>query len=144
MDFLKAQREMQQQYLDSLNELQMLRIKKEIAETNQAIAAAKLATVTAEKNISDVLTQPSPLAIANPVNPSQPSQPQVQQAQYVVISVAMQNSKWTAVLQYEGKLYSVSVGDVLADGVTVASIARDGVVLEKNGERVKLSIISSI
>ncbi|HSW93085.1 MAG TPA: hypothetical protein VLJ15_01875, partial [Gammaproteobacteria bacterium] len=55
IDFQK-QREQQEAYLDSVNQLQLLRVKREIAETNQAIAAARLATETANKNMSDLLT----------------------------------------------------------------------------------------
>src|SRR5688572_2740885 len=42
-DLLKMQRETQQKYIAALNELQMLRLQREIAETNQAITVSKLA-----------------------------------------------------------------------------------------------------
>src|SRR5436853_189095 len=48
-DFLKIQQQQQQAYLDNINQLQLLKVKREIAETNQAIAAARLATETANK-----------------------------------------------------------------------------------------------
>src|SRR5579872_6219925 len=58
-DLQKQQAAQQQMYLDSVNQLQLLKIKREIAETNQAIASARLATETANKSMSDLLTQPS-------------------------------------------------------------------------------------
>ncbi len=164
-ELMRLQQETQAKYISTLNELQMLKLERDIAETNQAIAAAKLATVTAEKNISDLLTRPaaqvSAGAYANqlvsPVSSGQgpvPQQPQVQmqmppapieQTAYVVISVSMQLQKWSAVLGYQGKLYNVSVGDVLPpDGSIVAAIDKEGVVLRKNGNEKRVSIVTSI
>lgn len=163
------QKEIEQKYIDQLNQLQTLKIQREIAETNQAIAAAKLATVTAEKNASDLLTRPStptpptvpasaysgtlvnptptgvtvtgPETLPPPVN--QPPPPEV--AQYVVISVSMQLGRWSAVLGYQGKLFNVSIGDVLpVDGSVVASINKNGVVLVKGHLHKRISIVSSI
>jgi hypothetical protein len=64
--FDKMQKMVEEKYVSKLNELEELRIQQKIAETNQAIAAAKLATVTAEKDISDLLTGPSPLSTMAP------------------------------------------------------------------------------
>jgi len=56
---LEIQKKSEEKYIDQLNQLQMLKVQREIAETNQAIASARLATVTAEKNVSDLLTRPT-------------------------------------------------------------------------------------
>lgn len=56
---LKLQKQTEEKYLAALNDLQMLKVQQAIAETNQAIATAKLTTVTAEKNITDLLTKPA-------------------------------------------------------------------------------------
>jgi hypothetical protein len=163
---MKAQDLQQKAYLDSLNQLQLLKLKRDIAETNQAIATARLATETANKSMSDLLTTPAAPAVpaANYLNnlgtppggpPGQGAQlitepdsqikpPPVAETPYVVISVSMQFERWTAVLGYQNKLYSISVGDTLEDGSTVASINRTGVVIVKDGKRRKLNIISSI
>lgn len=163
------QKQTQQKYIDQLNQLQTLKVQREIAETNQAIATARLATVTAEKSVSDILTKPTPQQVpvgaysAPLVNPTLtgvpvategqptgaptevPPPPPTAAASYVVISVSMQLGRWSAVLGYQGKLYNVSIGDVLPiDGSVVASINKNGVLLVKNGERRKISIISSI
>jgi len=153
-ELLRMQQEVQQKYIDSLNELQMLRIKKEIAEANQAIATAKLAEVTAEKSVSDLLTQPAPppitaASVGAPGDQNNPSGGLPIQVtpptQYAVISVAMKNERWTAVISSQGKLYSVSVGDILPDDNSVVTqIGRDGVILEKNGDKRKISMISEI
>lgn len=163
---VEAQKEVAQKYIDQLNQLQMLKVQREIADTNQAIATARLATVTAEKSISDLLTTPTapppaipvpPGAYATPlVNPTPsgqtvvatqevPPPPVPSESNYSVISVAMQFGKWNAVLGYEGKLYSVGIGDILpTDGSVVASINKNGVTLVKDGKRKRIGIVASI
>lgn len=165
---LETQSQTEEKYVGQLNQLQSLKVEREIAETNQAIAAARLATVTAEKSVSDLLTKPSEptqpevsvppgaysAALVNPalegtqVVPPQnpPPPPKPMEITYTVVSVSMQLGKWTAVLGYEGKLYSVSVGDVLPeDKSIVRSINKNGVTLvSKEGKRRKISILTSI
>ena len=158
--FMKLQRDSEQQYVSKLNELESLKIQREIAEMNQAIAASKLATVTAEKGISDLLTKPTPMQVsageyasklAGPVRQGESLLGQQMgtaapvEVQYTVISVSMQLHKWNAVLGYQGKLYNVSIGDVLpVDGAVVVSISRNGVILNKDGKRRKVSLVAAI
>lgn len=166
---LKIQQDTQAKYITSLNELQMLKVQKEIAETNQAIAAAKLATVTSEKGITDVLTKPSqsmmpteiisslPVIQAPPTPPppapalsggvaeaaAKPAAPVA--TEYTVQSVAMSDNRWTALLNAGGKIFTVTVGQILSiDGSVVVSIDRDGVVLSKDGKEKKLIISSAM
>lgn len=161
---LKLQQETQGKLLDSLNTLQMLKVEREIAEMNQAIAAAKLATVTAEKSASDLLTKPAapvvpfsayserfsgggPPASTQGSIPPPPveAQPSVPTALYVLLSVSKQFNKWNAVLGFQGKLLNVSVGDVIPiDNSKVTTITKDYIILEKEGKKTKLSLISSI
>lgn len=165
-----VQKETEQKYIDQLNQLQSLKIQREIAETNQAIAAAKLATVTAEKNVSELLTKPTtpppalplqgmlppggpvligvpgtapptppPAPVATPVPPPPP------EIKYAVISVAMQLGRWSAVLESEGKLYNVMVGDLLPpDNSRVVSINKNYVTLQKNKKTRMISMVPTI
>lgn len=144
------------QYIASLNQLQSLKVARDIAETNREIIAAKLATITAQKNIVDLLSKPTqsstPQAYAEGlVNPtaagssenSQPVQPV--QPSYTVISVSQLQGRWGAVLGAQGNLYSVTVGDVLPlDKSVVISIDKSGVLLEKDSVRRKLSLVPII
>lgn len=164
MELLRLQQDTQSKYIAALNELQMLKVQREINETNQAIAQAKLATIKAEKNMNDLLTgasnpppppvpasayaaqlgsQPQQLPLINqPTNvpPPPPAEPS-----YVVISVSYQLGRWTAVIGNQGKLYNVSRGDVLpVDGSIVSNIDKGGVVLTKDGKRKRVSLISAI
>jgi hypothetical protein len=164
----KIQQETQGKYVEALSDLQMLKIQRDIAEINQAIATAKLATVTAEKNVTDLLTGPAPRPVsqgeyANKLvgptassptggNEQPPGNAQQQvpvdqsgEPSYVVISVSMQLNKWMAVIGLQGKLYNVSIGDVLpADGSVVVDINKTGVTLSKDGEKRKISLTSAI
>jgi hypothetical protein len=159
-DLQKQEQEQQQTYLDSVNQLQLLKIKREIAETNQAIASARLATETANKSMSDLLTQPSLPQIPGgnvPKNISGTAPGSLQGADnappikapvldipFIVVSVSMRFNHWNAILGYEGKYYSVAIGDTLFDGSVVAAIYKNGVTLIKDGKRRKVSIQTTI
>ena len=159
--FANLQKTTEVKYVNKLNELEDLKIQRQIAETNQAISAAKLATVTAEKDISDLLTKPAPPAplapsayatqlvtptSGHPVGEPPPAPKEVVAAvDYSVISVSMQLHKWSAVLGYQGRLFNVSVGDILPiDHSVVTNINRNGISLRKDGQTRKISMVSSI
>lgn len=166
-DIQKQQQQQQQSYLDSVNQLQLIKVKREIAENNQAIATARLATETANKTMSDLLTQPAvlpqpPGGLSATDNSGKPgtvqavgqspegmsvpiaSKSQVLDIPFTVISVSMQSNRWNAVLSYQDKLYSVSIGDSLFDGSKVVSISKNGVSLLKDGNKRKISIQTMI
>lgn len=158
-------RQEQAKYIGKINELEELKISREIAETNQAIATAKLATVTAEKSISDLLTKPTasevqqippsayatqlgtpPAVTEQPTTPppvtTPPPPPEVD---YTVISVTMRYGKWNAVIGYQGHLFTVGVGDILPpDNSSVRSINQNGIVLRKSGKTRKVAVVSSL
>ncbi len=161
VDLIKMQQETQSKYITALNQLQMLKVSRDIAEANQAIMAAKLASVTSEKKIVDMLTAPTPPStpeayaknLVNPTTAGGPQQatpqtqpqPQPQPATYTVISVSELQFRWSAVLGHKGSLYSVHVGDLLPpDGSKVVSIDKSGVVLEKDGVKTKISLVPLI
>jgi len=149
---LMQQEQSQNKYISALNELQILKIQREIAETSQAIVAAKLATVTAEKDISEVLAPPpapkssmatlaAPSATPSSINVAPEA---VSASSYTVQSVTMELDQWHAVMGYRGKLYNLSVGDVFPpDGSTVTAIDQQGVTLELGGTQHKVPLSST-
>jgi hypothetical protein len=167
---LKLQQETQGKYLAALNELQMLKLQKEIAETKEGITAATLSTATTEKSITDLLTvQQAPSA--GQFGPSQPqlqpaapipqptSAPQIAPAPaplpapkpnspalpYSLLSVSFEGSKWNAVIGFQEKLYTVGVGDSLPpDDSIVEGINKDGVMLKKDKETRKIMMTPSL
>jgi hypothetical protein len=153
--FIKMQKATEEKYVVKLNELEELRIQRQIAETNQAISAAKLATVTAEKNISDLLTKPTSAPVPQTIYSEELSAPSTVSvtppppvtspiADYTLISVSMQLRKWTAVVGYQGKLITVNIGDSLPDNSTVVSINKNSIIIRKDGETKRIVIVSSI
>ncbi|MBA3661301.1 MAG: hypothetical protein H0W64_06215 [Gammaproteobacteria bacterium] len=163
----QMQQETESKYLTALNELQMLRIVRDIAETNKAIMSAKLDTLTAEKSIVDLLKPPpvvTPGAYAQtlitptggvnsttatttpPLNIAPPPPTlQANELPYTVISVSQLQYRWGAVLGLQGNLYSVQVGDVLPmDQSRVVSIDKGGVILEKGALRRRISLVPII
>lgn len=162
LELMKLQQETQAKYLAALNELQLLKVSKDIAETNQAIAKAKLETISAEKNIVNMLAPPPPpvtpaayaSGLVNPASaaapeqtpPSPPANAVTQQeTNYTVVSVSLLQYRWSAVLGYQGSLYNVSVGDVLPpDRSKVVSIDKTGVWIEKDNTKRKLSLVPII
>jgi hypothetical protein len=155
----KLQEETQAKYLTAVSELQMLKVARDIAETNQAIMTARLSTVTSQKKIVDMLTpQPPPQPAPTPT-PTQivpittiPKQTtllmgrqQNEEVQYVVVSVAQIQYRWSAVLGAKGVLYNVHIGDVLPlDNSKVVNIDRSGVVIQRRGVRKRLSLVPII
>lgn len=155
LELMRIQQETQARYIQAQNELQLLKIQRDIAEANKAIATARLDAVTAEKQIVNLLapsalptgliqnTAVSPTAAAAPEVPSAvpgPSSPEA--AAYTVVSVSRLQGRWSAVLSYHGSLYNVYEGDVLStDGSVVVSIRREGIILRKDGVRKKVSLV---
>ena len=166
---IKLQQETQAKYIAAVNELQMLKIEKDIAETSRDVSKAKLEGITAQKGIVDLLT-PEKVAVATPATYAQgllrdsarpPStvtdttdttksdavvSPQsISSDSYTVVSISKLRGQWIAVLGYAGTLYKVSRGDVLPnDGSVVTSIDRNGIKLEKDGKTIKVSMVPII
>lgn len=154
---LKLQQETEAKYIAALNELQMLKVQKDIAETNKAIVTAKVETVTAQKNLVDLLspsaapTQSYAQQIqGGEVGPAGAQQGIQQQSapvsSYTVVSVSHLQGRWNAVMGYQGKLMNVFVGDILpADGSKVSSIDKSGVTLKlEDGTTKRVSLVTII
>ena len=159
------QEAVQTRYVSALNELQMLKIQKEMAETNQAIVAAKLATATAEKTITDMLAQPEPQqpqfnmgkngpggASSTNVMPPPDVQPDagpnpMAAKSFSVQSVSMIQDQWHAVIKYKDDLYDVGVGDILPpDGSVIKTIDQNSVTLESAGvtQKIPLTVTDNV
>jgi type IV pilus biogenesis protein PilP len=146
---MKLQQETQAKYLEALNELQLLKINKDIANTNKDITAANLARVEAEKKIVDMLMPvappPSPAPAATTTTSVVPVAIEVPEVSYNLVSISQVQYKWSAVLSYNNNLYNVHVGDVLPpDGSTVVAIRKDSITLQKGGNKRKLSMVPII
>lgn len=152
LQLAQLQQESQAKYMSALNDLQMLKIQRDIAEQNQAIATAKLSAVTSQKKMLDMLTPQAPPPSAQTIKPvTAPVQTITSPAlssssAYTVISVSLIQGQWSAVVNSQGNLYSVRSGDILpADGAKVMSIDKGGInLLYKDGSRKRVSLVPII
>lgn len=141
-ELMKAQQELQTKYVAALNELQMLKITRDIANASNDIITAKLNAVTTEKKIVDLLAPPPPPMMGpGAAGGPSPSQPQLD---YSVVSISQLQNKWGAVLALGTTLYAVHAGDTLPDRSKVVSIERSRVVLDRYGEHVTYTLIPPI
>jgi hypothetical protein len=165
-EILKVQLDTQAKYIAALNELEMLKVQKEIADTKEAITSATLATATAEKSITDLLTvQQLPNAVANAYSPSpvgvseggssgttnipvapKPVAPPPAQSPFTLMSVSFKAERWSAVLTAQSKFYNVTVGQVLPlDSSVVTEIDRNGVtVMLKDKQTKRITMIPEL
>lgn len=129
-----------QQYLDAVNQLQMLRIKANIAETTKHIAADKLEAATSEKKIEDLRgTQSQTMSVVSTFPKTDIPAPLIKKISYRVASVTETKGKWSAVISNHGILYHVRIGDALPeDGAKVVAIFKNGVTIEKDGTRKRI------
>jgi type IV pilus biogenesis protein PilP len=151
---MTLQQETQVKYLEALNQLQMLKVSKDIAVANKDISAALLGKVEAEKKIVDLLAGPAVPMGASATTESTTTtttgtatvnQLAQQAVSYSVVSISQVQYRWGAVIAFGSTLYNVHVGDVLPpDGSTVIAIAKDSVTLQKEGTRKKVSLVSII
>lgn len=147
-------KETQARYIAAVNEVQLMKVAQDMADINAKIMKSKEDTVTSQKKIVDMLTQPDPSTMqqSDVTSDGQAVSGQTQQGgliqkdvTYSVVSISQLRGKWGAVLSYGSNLYSVHVGDVLpTDNSSVISINKSSVVLEKDGVRSKISMVSVI
>jgi len=142
---MALQQQTQAKYLQAVNELQMLKVTKDIWEANQAIMTARLSTISSEKQIVDMLeptATPTPASASAQGTTTAMHKPAVS---YTVVSVSQVRGRWSAVLNSAGNLYNVSIGDVMpSDGSSVVGIDRTGVTLDLNGDRKKYTLVPII
>lgn len=133
-----------QQYLDAVNQLQMLRIKANIAETTKKITADKLETATNEKKIEDlnsssIISSSSSMSALSSFPKADVPPPIIKVIKYRVASVTETKGKWSAIISSHGTLYNVRIGDTLPDdGAKIVAIFKNGVTIEKAGARKRL------
>ncbi|HEX4045345.1 MAG TPA: hypothetical protein VHZ76_06750 [Gammaproteobacteria bacterium] len=153
LQLLKQQQDLEAKYVSALNELQMLKIEREIVENNRAIMAARFDTLSTQKNIVALLNPSEPPVppgeyaqkLVTPTTGAQGGEPAAQEAGYSVISVTQLHHRWSAVMGYQGRLYQVAVGDYLPiDGSKVLSIDKSGIWLERANVKRKVSMVPAI
>lgn len=157
LEMLKVQQEIQAKYLDALNQLQMMKLSRDLAQVNSDIMSAKLAAVQSQKKIVDLLAPGSSGSYGASQMTQTPTSPQTgangnaQAAPaiatpepFTAVSVTQLQYKWSAVLRAGDKLMTVREGDVLPDGSKIIVIDKSGVTIDRGGMQMKYSIVSGV
>jgi hypothetical protein len=127
---LAQSQQMQQQYIQLVNEYQLAQLQQKLAQVDSQIAASKLTTTKSLvelKKLQPLLGSDmgGPSATTSPTSTSSASAQQGYQTMYVG-AVA---GKWQAMLEGAGQYFQVTVGMRLPDGSVVSQINNRGVVL---------------
>ena len=143
LQLVQMQKDTEAKYTAALNQLQMLKVNKDLVEVNRDIVKAKEETIKSQQSILTLIAPPPPPAPIQTAPGPQPNSSNKEVSNYTVHSVTRVRGAWMAVLEYANTLFSVQQGDVLdlADGSTVTRIDKNGVILEKGGVAKKISMI---
>lgn len=127
---LAESQQMQQQYIQLVNEYQLAQLQQKLAQVDSQIAASKLTTTKSLvelKKLQPLLGSDigGPSVQATTAGGSTSNVPQGYQTMYV----GEVSGKWQAMLSSAGQYFQVSVGMRLPDGSVVSQINSRGVVL---------------
>ncbi len=125
---LAQSQQMQQQYIQMVNEYQLAQLQQKLALVDSQIAASKLTTTKSLvelKKLQPLLgSQYNNQAVSNSGEPAAAA-PQGFQTMYV----GQVSGKWQAMLVSDGQYFQVSTGMRLPDGSVVSQITARGVVI---------------
>ncbi|NNM60523.1 MAG: hypothetical protein HKM04_12025 [Legionellales bacterium] len=127
---LAQSQQMQQQYIQMVNEYQLAQLQQKLAAVDSQIAASKLTTTKSLvelKKLQPLLGSQygSTQGVSNAGEPATSSTPQGFQTMYV----GQVNGVWQAMLVSDGQYYQVGAGMRLPDGSVVSQITVRGVVI---------------
>ncbi|MGB6976788.1 MAG: SPOR domain-containing protein [Gammaproteobacteria bacterium] len=128
--------EYQNQYLELVNQYQLLRMQRMIEDEKANIASAEARIADINKKISGVAGGPSvtsEMVTGNAANPTG----------YKLMYIDFQSGQWSATLGKEGRFLEVNIGDILIDGTRVLSINQQGVVVEQNQHQYLLTFFGT-
>jgi hypothetical protein len=139
---LAESQQMQQQYVQLVNQYQLAQLQQKLAQVDAEIANNKLTTAKSlveMKKLQPQLGGDYNTSLSNSAASSN-NGPQTYQTLYV----GQVSGRWQAMLQAGGQYFQVSVGMQLPDGSSVSSISSRGVVLNRNGTPIFLPMSKSL
>lgn len=125
----------QQQYLELLNQYELLKMRRQMLEEQAAIAQAqnRIAVLNDQTRKLDVSVNTDASGNYNPSPRSNNS------STYQLSYIDQQNGQWTASIYHDGVYQVVNQGSLLADGSTVMAISQQGVTIQKQNTRKLIS-----
>lgn len=120
----------QQQYLELLNQYELLKMRRQMLEEQAAIAQAqnRIAVLNDQTRKLDV-------SVNTDASGNYTQAPQNNAARYQLSYIDQQNGQWTASIYHDGVYQVVNNGSLLADGSTVMAISQQGVTIQKQNAR---------
>lgn len=139
---LAESQQMQQQYVQLVNEYQLAQLQQKLAQVDAEIANNKLTTT---KSLVEMKKLQPQLGgdYGTQLSGSAASSSNVPQG-YQTLYVGQVSGRWQAMLQSGGQYFQVSVGMQLPDGSSVTTINSRGVVLNRNGTPIFLPMSKSL
>jgi hypothetical protein len=117
----------QQQYLELLNQYQLLKMRRQMLEEQAAIAQA-------QNRIAVLNDQTRKLDTAVNVGPKG-SLPHAPAQGYQLSYIDQPNGQWTASIYTNGVYQVVNKSSVLSDGAVVSEISQRGVIIQKSNQQ---------
>ncbi len=128
---LAQSQQMQQQYIELVNQYQLAQLQQKLAQVDAQIAASKLTTT---KSLVELKKLQPELGQAGYEFGLQPANTKANESEIVsqtiqTMYVGQVSGRWQAMLQINGQYFQVSTGMTLPDGSTVTEISNKGVVV---------------
>lgn len=130
----------QMQYVQMLNQYQLLKMKRMLLEEQVAIAAARQKIADLNSKTNDLGGGDSEFDVGNSDdNSSNLTALPMGKDTYKVVYIDRQNGEWNATINHSGRFEEVNIGSELADGSQVISIDASGVILKQGTKLNKIT-----
>ncbi len=136
LNLLEERRQVQQQYLQLVNQYQLMEMQNKVATSQSALIKTQLETAKSEQ-------QATKLGVLLPGQQG-PSDADKSLSGVTLVYVGQKNGVWSAVLNLRGQYATVKVGSHLPDDSVVSTINDNGIVLYKDGERRTLTVATVV
>jgi septal ring-binding cell division protein DamX len=117
--------EYQSQYLELVNQYQLLRMRRMIVEEEAGIASARQRIETIDQKLGSAGSTPTSADISGGGDVNNPTG-------YKLMYIDFQGGQWSATLGKDNRFLEVNSDEVLMDGTRVLNINQQGVVIEQN------------
>lgn len=136
LNLLEERRQVQQQYLQLVNQYQLMEMQNKVATSQSTLIKTQLETAKSEQ-------QATKLGLLLPGQQG-PSDADKSLSGVSLVYVGQKNGVWSAVLNLRGQYVTVKMGSHLPDDSVVSTINDNGIVLYKDGERRTLTVATAV
>jgi hypothetical protein len=135
LNLLEERRQVQQQYLQLVNQYQLMEMQNKVATSQSTLIKTQLETAKSEQ-------QATKLGLLLPGQGSGDGDKSL--SGVILVYVGQKSGVWSAVLNLSGQYVTVKVGSHLPDDSVVSTINDNGIVLYKDGQRRTLTVATVV